>query len=203
MKTSVLLLSYIPLYPYDAATAGKLVPPSELKDRPEVHVLGCIWARRVDGGVEPMFVLDNAKAVVDHLLAWCEGKPECWFTYFMGVKDSSYAIGLVPNLDMSVKRWEFGYRLNNPESDLDISSLAFQVYFTPLMFQSGNSATFEQIKDEIGSDICFSFIDMADVDTGDLNSIDESKIFRVGPLKRTDNEEYARQWCLPPQAAEV
>jgi hypothetical protein len=202
MKTPVLLLSYIPLYPYDAASAGKLVPPSELKDLPDVRVLGCIWARR-DDGVEPLFVLDNAKSVVDHLLSWCEGKPEIWFTYFIGTKDSAYAIGLVPNLDMSVKRWEFGHRLNNPESDLDIANLAFQVYFNPLMFQSGSSATFNQIKGEIGSNICFSFIDIVDVDSGDLSSIDVSKIYRIGPLKRTDNEEYARQWCQSPQTAEV
>jgi hypothetical protein len=71
------------------------------------------------------------------------------------------------------------------------------------MFQSGSSATFHQIKGEIGSDICFSFIDIVDVDSGDLSSIDESKIYRIGPLKRTDNEEYARQWCQSPQTAEV
>ena len=56
--------------------------------------------------VAPVFMMPKAKEIGAHLMAWTEGKPEAWFTFYAYWAEDKYALALVPKADMSVRRYK-------------------------------------------------------------------------------------------------
>ena len=72
----------------------------------------CLWLAE-GGGVFPVFVLPQAQAVVEHLLAWAENRPGDWFALCLAQRQGRYVAALFPNLVGSVERFEAAYFANH------------------------------------------------------------------------------------------
>jgi hypothetical protein len=56
----------------------------------------CLWMAK-GGGVFPVFVLPQAHAIAEHLLAWAENRPGDWFALCFAQRQGRYVAALFPN----------------------------------------------------------------------------------------------------------
>jgi hypothetical protein len=137
------LISYAPLTPVDTQlyesreTIEKMMPKLETSFSGEVgKAYACAWARTKDSGVMPVFVLDRAKEIYDHLVAWSEGRPEVWFKLYFYKTKKRYAIILFPEIEKSIARFKFRMALGNV--DYNEKDDKIEVICHPLLFTSAN-----------------------------------------------------------------
>jgi hypothetical protein len=145
---SVVVVSYVPLL---AGEPGRVLSVgdegfnrlmAEADRCPSGLADACLWMAD-SGGVFPVFVLPQAHAVAEHLLAWSEGRPGDWFTLCFAERQGRYIAVLFPNLVGSVDRFEVAYFANHG----DVSKAAsYELLFRPIAFVSGVHHTFKRVK---------------------------------------------------------
>jgi len=142
------------------------------------HVDGCVWIAE-DNGVFPAFVMKDAHAVADHLLAWSDNNPAKWFTLCFAERQGRYVAALVPNVAGSVERFELAYLIAHRE----VSGVnGYEVIFRPLTFVSGTSHTYGQMKAMIPSSVMVGFAESDNVDPRFPEKWTLDPIRRVGPF---------------------
>lgn len=138
-----LVISYVPLLqnygnPLDAQVildpenAEKYVEHVTSLLDTDVHIQGCAWADE-EGEIHALLITDKAKEIRDHLLAWCEEKPQDWFRLEIKLNDVNYQISLIPDLEKSAQRYRTNRFIHKQEH---ISKEDVMVYGTPLQFHS-------------------------------------------------------------------
>lgn len=151
------------------AEAGRC--PSGLAD-------ACIWL--AEGvGVFPAFVLPQAHAIADHLLAWSENRPGAWFALCFAQRRGRYIAALFPNLVSSVERFEAAYFANYGEPS---KAASYELLFWPIAFVSGVRHTFKKVKKLIGNTSMIGFVEPSDFDPTKPSSLNTERIRRVGPF---------------------
>jgi hypothetical protein len=114
------VVSYIPLL---AGESGRVLSVGDKEftrlmaeaDRcPSGLTDACLWMAE-GSGVFPVFVMPQAHAIADHLLAWAEDRPGDWFILCFAQRQGRYVAVLFPNLPGSVVRFEAAYFANHGE----------------------------------------------------------------------------------------
>ena len=156
------------------------------------NVEGILWAQR-DGQHHPVFMLEQAKEVAEHLTEWAEGNPGEWFKMRLISRELEdgvvqYAMVLMPNLEKGIKRMRANTGVAEDEET------EYTIVFRPVTF-TGRGPTFGMIEPLIPDRIKLEFIEVADVDFDDpefFNNLEDDKLIEVGEfeLERCTEEEH-------------
>lgn len=78
-----LIISYAPLIPLTPNTASLKSEETNklqkiLENLRQGSAKACLWVMK-DDKPTPIFLIDQAKAIYEHLVAWSENEPEKWF----------------------------------------------------------------------------------------------------------------------------
>src|SRR5262245_20053449 len=157
---SVIVLSYVPLL------TGELGRVLSVEDEEFTRLMveadrwpsgladACLWVAE-GGGVFPVFVLPQAHAVAEHLLAWAEDRPGDRFMLCFGQRQGRYVAVLFPNLVGSVDRFETAHLVRYG----DVSKAAgYELVFRPVAFASGPRHTFGRVKTLIRSPSLYKYV---------------------------------------------
>jgi len=129
---------------------------------PSGHVEGCLWlpSRSMTWGeVMPIFMMDQAHAIADHLCEWAEGKPGEWFTLCFTERMGRYLAILFPNINRSMAR----FRVTSYEEI--VTAKDYKVLFRLLCFVSVTGHGFDlDLKGRIPDSSEVGFVDTRDVD---------------------------------------
>jgi hypothetical protein len=139
----------------------------------------CLWMAE-GGGVFPVFVLPQANAIADHLLAWAEDRPGDWFILSFAQRQGRYVAVLFPNLVRSVERFEAAYFANHGEPS---RAAGYELLFRPIAFVSGIRHTLKRVKKLIASSSLVGFMEPSDFDPATPSSLNLDHIHRVGPFQ--------------------
>lgn len=192
---SALVVSYIPLLTGDPGFSLDLSKdPDKIKEfldaveneTPDCHAAACVWVLK-DDFPSPVFCMENAHDILDHLEWWSEEKPVDWFNLLIREQDKKYVIALVPKLNKSIERWNIAYQLRTgfpPPKET-----RYSILYRALHFVSGGQSAFDQVKDKIGPEIMVGFIDMKDMNQADPSQTDFQKTRWIGPFPVHHNDE--------------
>jgi hypothetical protein len=133
----MLVLSYIPLF---LGSPRELLPmqPSIIREIQRLmdcapHVRACLWTE-VSSEPTPVFAVDRAGEVVQHIRTWSEGHPEEWFALHVRVDpvQRRYHVALAPDLRKSKTRFTADRRtLGKPlPDDIEIVMVCLPLAFT-------------------------------------------------------------------------
>lgn len=193
MEKSALCVSYIPLF---------AVNEDELRKNWAKDVNGfikhiydaigrapspvaCVWG--IDEGKHvPCFLIDQARAVVDHLLCWSEHDPSQWFKLVIDVSDNHYDVALFPNLIKSKERHSLQNIILREETLPE--SMSYQFLFRPLHFRSNGRGMINEIK--MGNESMVGFIEAAEFNLSNLDPTKLPEPTMVGPFKVSDDDEF-------------
>ena len=133
---TVVLLSYVPLL---SGTAGEALSGRRrqevfrgLKQSPAVR--GLLWLRE-DDDVVPVFLLERAREVAEHLKSWAEGSPQHWFYLYIARTAQRWHVMLAPNLQRSISRYREARWLRFGE--VAPEDAKFQLVYQPLYWSHG------------------------------------------------------------------
>ena len=158
---------------------------------PEVdEVKGCLWALDDEDDYKPypVFVLDRAKEIHDHLQRWSDGDIEGWFSLAVQERNDRYAIALMPDVRRSIERFREARRLLYGEEIPEDAD--FRVLFSPLRFVSHSPGHFQQFKDRLCDPLKLFFIDSGDVCADNPLDTDWDKAIEVGEFPLQFGSEY-------------
>jgi hypothetical protein len=187
----VVVVSYVPLL---TGEPGRLlsVGDEEFKrlmaesDRcPSGLADACLWMAE-GGGVFPVFVLPQARASAEHLLAWAEHRPGEWFSVCFAEREGRYVVTLFPRLAWSVERFKAAHFVHH--GDLS-NAEGYELLCRPLAFVSGPRHTFGRIKKLIADPSFLGFLEPDDFDPATPTSLNLDRIRRVGPFPVCWNEK--------------
>ena len=166
------------------AVAAKLT--NKLDQVPNVEVRACVWMYdHLDSKFYPVFLIDNAHEVADHLVKWAENDPAAWFSLFAEkIDEERYVIMLFPNLDQSIKRFKLAC-LQYLEI-IPSTNAKYTMIFRPLEFISQHNTTFERVV--LSDEMMIGFLDTTDFNK-EAGTLNMEKIKYIGPIKRTSREE--------------
>jgi len=209
-----IVVSYVPLL---TATKRILKTPSEqytpehateiaeeiggtLEDTPSVHVKACLWLQTSEDEAPefcPVFLIDNATEVVDHLLYWCENDVAAWFyLYLEKIDNERYIALLFPNLSKSIERFKLAcmaYADFVPQSDADYS-----LVFKPLEFLSQGATMFDSVQGHLGDELKIGFLNTDEFDQSHPETCLD-KVRYIGPIRRIRRaeEEGKNSYIIP------
>ena len=138
----------------------------------------CLWIAE-GGSVFPVFVLPQANAIADDLLAWSENRPGDWFALCFAQRQGRYVAVLFPNLIRSVDRFEVAYFASHGELS---RAASYELLFRPIAFVSGVRHTFKKVKKLIGTESVVGFLEASDFDPATPSLLKSERIRRVGPF---------------------
>ena len=186
----VICISYVPLlwatepmknYSKDITTLSKkLIKAVEEAPTPTA----CLWANHNDR-MTPCFVIERAKAVVDHLLAWTENQPGEWFRLCVEKAKDHYHVVLFPNLMKSKDRFSVQWVMIHEE--IIPENAHHEFVFRPLHFRSKNLGMIEGV--HLSDESMVGFVDVKDM-SNDLTKIPDPTF--IGPFKTNGNDELAK-----------
>lgn len=139
----------------------------------------CLWMAD-NGGVFPVFVLPQAHAIAEHLLAWAENQPGDWFALCFAERRGRYVATLFPNLVGSVERFEVAHLARYGEPS---RAASYELLFRPIAFVSSVRHTFKKVKKLIGNSSIVGFMEPNDFDPASPAALNLDRIRRVGPFK--------------------
>jgi hypothetical protein len=154
VDSKYMVISYVPLL--------KVEPGSDIEESihvlPSINVHACIWIIR-DNVPIPIFVIEKADEVYNHLMWWTEEHPGEWFSFATRFRSpKSYVLALVPNLKKSYERWKIAFQLKfgyPPDS-----SIKEKYIFKPIYFCSGSGENYVKLYGEDPpSQITIGFMD--------------------------------------------
>ena len=161
-----------------------------IEQTPDAHVKACVWMIDQSSGKKefyPVFLLDNANEVLDHLLYWTENDVRSWFSlYLEKIDDNRYVAMLFPNLSKSIQRFKLSCLQHSeyiPESGAD-----YTLIFKPLEFLSQVATVFDKVNAQLTDEIKLGFLNTADFDQDHPeNCVD--KIRCIGPITRVRKDD--------------
>jgi hypothetical protein len=145
----------------------------------------CLWMAE-GSGVFPVFVLPQAQAIAEHLVAWAGHRPSEWFSVCFAERQGRYVAALFPNLPASVERFEAAYFANH--GDLS-NAEGYELLCRPLAFVSGPRHTFGRLKKLIADPCYLGCLQPSDFDPATPSSLNLDRICRVGPFPVCWNEK--------------
>lgn len=136
----------------------------------------------IDGVPAPVFVMDRAKEVAEHLTEWAEGNPGEWFKMRLISRDlddgdTQYAIVLMPDLEKGIQRM----RANTGIEE----EMTYTIVFRPIRF-TGRGPAFKSIEGMLPDRIRLSFLDKESIDFGDAQAFEnlgEQELIEVGEFE--------------------
>lgn len=180
----VMIVSYMPLLTGEPGRTISADDPElsemlrQADECPGGHIEACLWA--ADGEhVTPVFIMDKAHAIADHLSEWSEERPGEWFALCFAEREGRYAAILFPNINQSVARFRVA-RLHCYEEI--VTAKDYQVLFRPLCLVSSLQHIFSQVRCRIPEQSSVGFLDAGDVDRGNPLDVDAERIKMVGPF---------------------
>lgn len=145
---------------------------------PDGHVDGCLWMME-SGHAVPVFIMDRAHEIADHLRIWAEDKPGDWFRLCLAESRGRYAAVLFPDLNRSVRRFQETYRILTGRT---LKADQYRVLHVPLGFVSGPEHMFFQVRHQIAERTMIGFVDSSAVDRNAPLETDPVAIEVVGPF---------------------
>lgn len=153
-------------------------------------VEGILWTQR-DGTSHPVFVLEQAKEVAEHISEWAEGNPGEWFKLRLISRQLDdnmvqYALVLMPDLEKGIKRMKANTGVEE--------EMAYTIVFRPVTF-TGRGPTFGMIEPMIPDRVKLEFIDSTDVDLDNpdlFENLEDDAVIEVGEfeLERCNEEDH-------------
>ena len=181
----IVIFGYWPLldftkYGFDP---GERLLPDSLIDKivdaenvPDVE--GVLWVYDENDSIVPVFIIDRANDIVEHLKHWSEEEYDRFSLHFEQRGDA-YVVLLIPSAKKTVERCRIAYLQRNGEFETTDN---YSVIYYPL----GNvniGPTFSKVKDHIGSESMLGFIDSSHIDRNNPSATDLSNIVYVGPFE--------------------
>jgi hypothetical protein len=145
----------------------------------------CLWMAD-NGGIFPVFVMPQAHAIAEHLVAWAEHRPGEWFALCFAQRQGRYVAALFPNLPGSVERFEVAYFVYHGETS---KATGYELLFRPIAFVSGPRHTFGRVKKLIADPCYLGFLEPDEFDPATPSSLNLDRICRVGPFTVCWNEK--------------
>jgi hypothetical protein len=187
---TAVVVSYIPLLTGESGRITSADDPGimellrQVDNCPSGHVEGCLWlpsrtsrTRKLD--MMPVFMMDQAHAVADHLCEWAEGKLGEWFSLCLTERMGRYLAVLFPDINRSMIRFKFAPVASYQEI---VTAKDCQVLFRPLCFVSVTGHGFDlDLKGRIPDSSEIGFVDTRDVDP--IEPFVEGKAIKtIGPF---------------------
>jgi hypothetical protein len=181
---NVVVISYVPLL---AGEPGRVLSVGDEEfnrlmaeaDRCPSGLADACLGVADNGGVFPAFVLPQAHAIAEHLLAWAEGRPGDWFALCFAQRRGRYVAALFPNLVGSVDRFEAAHLVRNGQPS---KAAGYELLFRPIAFVSGVHHTFKRVKKLIAGQSVVGFMEPCDFDPTTPSSLKPERILQVGPF---------------------
>jgi hypothetical protein len=126
-----------------------------------------------------VFVLEQADAIADHLLAWSEGQPQAWFALCIAERGDRFVAALVPNLTRSVERFTALHPATAPGP---AGPGGYDLLFRPLFFVSQPKHTFRQVRHLVGSPTRVGLLDAESFNAAHPPSLALDRVRTVGPV---------------------
>jgi hypothetical protein len=119
----MLFLSYVPLL---TSARGGVRPPEEKESLIQMlteasqsyRIEGVAWAleeHHTGTRPYPVFLVQHASDICNHLVQWSEGRPESYFTLVWRPNGQGYDLALVPNFQKSARRYQSHSGGRSPE----------------------------------------------------------------------------------------
>jgi len=195
-KLVVKLVSYIPgiVAPHLVGIhdVEEMLPAMEVALRDEIPatVAGILWAS-ADGRPSAILIMERAREIAEHLIAWSENEPQEWFDACFVEHAGKYAMALFPRVRRSIERWRVATALQTgimPPEDVSV-----EVMFRPLAFSSQSGAqTFTRVKGDIGDRIRVHVLDVSDM-RENPNDIAPDSFIELGDFC-VGSDESASNW---------
>jgi hypothetical protein len=139
-------------------------------------VRACLWTRS-EFGLTPVFAVERAREVLDHLIEWAEGDPSGWFRLQIVKTRHRYHVVLMPNLARSLERYRLARTITIRRRPARPDEYLF--LFHPLTFSAQDRGLMDQI--ELRERMHLGIVDWADVDPRDLDRLPEPTF--IGPFE--------------------
>lgn len=151
-----------------------------LESLPDGAAKACLWADA--DNPHPILLLEQGRAIRDHLVAWAEGDPPSWFELHLIERLGFYALALIPNLRKSADRQLAAMALAAGRA---IPAPGEQsVVFRPLHFvSSGPSETFGSLRGRMRDRIKVCVLDTADVPPEGPMAADGGNVLELGEFR--------------------
>lgn len=193
--TKWFLVSYVPLLQPDfrifntEEAVRKFLPVFSKGVTRHGQAEACLWARKSDGAIMPVFALERAKEIVDHLKMWSEEKPSDWFKLYVYQTKKKYAVILFPDIQRSIGRFKFRLALGDPgQPFVDEKKDTIEIVCHPLLFTSLDLGMIKKV--QLTSPVTLGIIEWKGLNTKDLTANPEP--FEIGPFELGDNTNMKR-----------
>lgn len=177
------VISYVPLLRGEAGAtieperAAEVIGP--IFDTDAGHVDAVVWAHDDRGLPWPIFVLDRAEEVFEHLIEWAEGSPSNWFRLVWAARGDEYALALVPRAERSLERYRLARRLTTGK---DVPADArFEIVFRPVLFRGPKSPISTDMLSRLPKQVRVGFLSRSAL-PANLASLDSTSMPFCGPL---------------------
>lgn len=187
------LYGYIPLLD-KSILSTKQIPRDEV-DITIADPKGLIWIE-VNDVISPVFVVDNAKAIVSHIYDWSDGVPHEWFKiYHSSVKQRksfAYYIGLFPDIYKTFERFKSKF-------NIEVAEVAFH----PISIFIEDTDSYIKMREQNSKKVTVLFVDSAAIDNPEdikLDSIDDMLYYLkdievVDSIQEEGKWDYCKQYC--------
>ncbi len=159
----VLVCGYVPLLSGGPGRVVGIDDPealrvlAEAQRCPSGQADAVLWVADAEG-LYPVFVLERADAIADHLLAWSEGRVGDWFALCLSERGERFAAALVPNMARVVERFEAARPAAAPGTG---GARGFDLLLRPLFFVSLPGHAFGQVRHQVTSPARLGLLDSA------------------------------------------
>jgi hypothetical protein len=125
----------------------------------------CLWAQYPANCCAPIFVIERAKEIAQHLMQWTEGLPTEWFDLGIFERSGRYFVMLHPRIERSVERYKDNWFQMHNELLID-ANVDYRIIYRPILFESQELGNFVKAKELIGSaeELYVGFLDVQDLD---------------------------------------
>jgi hypothetical protein len=185
-----LLVGYWPLLDYSKFKPGQTAEVTEnimrvVAEADTPPIAGVLWSMYPfetddpESGVAiPIFIMNKAAAVAEHLETWLEGD-NSRFTLHFEQREEGYSVLLLPDIRKSIERFKAARLIYFEEIVTDNN---FDVIYQTLGTCCIGATTFEKVKAKIASPCHVGFVELDDIDPQNLQELDPKKIVVVGPF---------------------
>jgi hypothetical protein len=163
LPDDVLVCGYVPLLSGEPGRVVGIDDPealrvlAEAQRCPSGQADAVLWVADAEG-LYPVFVLEQADAIADHLLAWSESRVGDWFALCLSERGERFAAALVPNMARVIERFEAARPAAAPGPG---GARGFDLLLRPLFFVSLPGHAFGQVRHLVTSPARLGLLDAA------------------------------------------
>lgn len=188
-----LLIGYWPLLNYSKFAMGaEYNPDGVVRLLAEAEsiipgIQGVLWLQCDDGQLMPVFIMERAREVAEHLIAWVDGDNDR-FSLHIEERGGSYGLVLIPSVEKSIARWKLAHLMSHEEF---VTDKDFTVYYHTLGVFCPSSTGYQAVRGRLGEKCPVGFIDVSVVDMANPQNSDFESVVRTGPFRIGPNNEIA------------